>query len=56
MPYELLKSETPRGWFVIKKGVPSRKFSKEPHPTKKAATEQMKALYAAEAREIKKKK
>ena len=48
MPYELLKSESPRGWYVIKKGVPSRKFSKQPHSTKKAATEQMKALYAAE--------
>lgn len=43
MPYHLVKSEDPKGWFVVSdKG---KHQSKKPHKTKKEATTQMKALY-----------
>jgi hypothetical protein len=52
MPYKLEK--VPKGWYVVKQtksGViskPKKRFSKKPFETKKAATEQLKALYASE--------
>jgi hypothetical protein len=44
MPYKVIKSEKPKGWFVVttKTGA---KHSKKPFKTKKEATQQLKALY-----------
>ena len=56
MPYKLEK--VPKGWFVVKEtktgkiAKPKKRFSKKPFETKKAATQQLKALYASESREM----
>lgn len=56
MPYKLEK--VPKGWFVVKQtktgkiAKPKKRFSKNPFETKKAATQQLKALYASEGREM----
>jgi hypothetical protein len=56
MPYKLEK--VPSGWFVAKStkahkfSKPKERFSKKPFETKKAATQQLKALYASESREM----
>jgi hypothetical protein len=50
MPYELIQEKG--GWFVAKQSNPKRRYSKKPFETKKAATEQMKALYASENKEM----
>ena len=56
MPYKLEK--VPSGWFVAKStktgkiSKPKKRFSKKPFETKKSATQQLKALYASESREM----
>lgn len=50
MPYELIQDKG--GWFVAKQSNLKKRYSKKPFETKKAATEQMKALYASENKEI----
>jgi hypothetical protein len=44
MPYEVVKSETPKGWFVVSPD--GKQHSKKPFKTKKEAMVQMRALYA----------
>jgi hypothetical protein len=53
MPYIL--EHTKKGWFVAKESNPAKHFSKKPFKTKKEAIQQQKAIYASEARQIKKK-
>lgn len=48
MPYKIEKSGS--GWFVVNKDTHKRK-NKSPHPSKAAAEQHMKALYAATANE-----
>ena len=43
MPYEIVKSESPKGWFVVSPD--GTKHSKKPFKTKKEANAQMRALY-----------
>jgi hypothetical protein len=45
MPYKIIKSEKPRGWFVITTAT-GKKHSIKPFKTKAKAMEQLKALYA----------
>jgi hypothetical protein len=44
MPYEVVKSESPKGWFVVSPD--GKQHSKKPFKTKKEAMTQMRALYA----------
>ena len=44
MPYKIIKSESPKGWYVV--SARGKHQSKKPHKTKKEAMAQMKALYA----------
>jgi len=45
MPYKIIKSETPRGWYVITTAT-GKRHSIKPFKTKAKAMEQLKALYA----------
>jgi hypothetical protein len=44
MPYSIIKSDKPRGYFVITTAT-GKKHSKKPFATKKEATAQLIALY-----------
>ena len=44
MPYIVVKSTEPKGWFVVNEKT-GKKFSKKPFKTKKEAVQQLKALY-----------
>jgi len=45
MPYKIIKSEKPRGYYVVN-STTNKKYSTKPFKTKRQAMEQMKALYA----------
>jgi hypothetical protein len=43
MPYKIVKSDKPRGWFVVKESDNTR-MSDKPHKTKLEAIAQMQAI------------
>jgi len=45
MPFQVVKSDKPRGWYVVNSET-KKKYSTKPFKTKRQAMEQMKALYA----------